>query len=92
MLSEIPKTAWIIGVLGILYLVVRAWAARAEQRRRDARDERMAKLFAERERDAPPTSLAAVVSDSERVKVRCRACKALNDENAQTCLACGKEL
>jgi hypothetical protein len=79
----------------------------------------MAQLLAEREaimaaREAGgPSSLAAVVSDTdpprprpkeldaapandaepkERVKVRCRACKALNDEDATKCVKCDAEL
>lgn len=108
-MGDIPPIAWVIGVLGILYLAVRVWAGRAEERRRMARDERMARLLAERDQLPPPSampnSLSAVTSDrdaekspekpvekAETVKVRCRACKALNDERATTCEKCGAEL
>jgi ribosomal protein L40E len=113
-MPNIPPTALAIGALAILYIVIRIWASRAEERRRMAHDERMAKLFAEREalaaasqNDAPPSSIGAVTSDKEpkmaddekppvekvtTVKIRCRACKALNDETAEKCIACGAEL
>jgi hypothetical protein len=117
-MPNIPPTALAIGALAILYIVIRVWASRAEERRRMAHDERMAKLFAEREaatkekENIGPSSLAAVTSDKEppvrdapesreapsapdakeTVKIRCRACKALNDETAETCAACGAEL
>ena len=106
-MPNIPPTALAIGALAILYIVIRVWASRAEERRRMAHDERMAKLFAEREemiaKEAGPSSLGAVTSDkepkiagaaekSEVVKIRCRACKALNDETAEKCVACGAEL
>ena len=112
-MPNIPPTALAIGALAVLYIVIRIWASRAEERRRMAHDERMATLFAEREaaaaKDVGPSSLGAVVSDkdpsvaerpenapakapNETVKIRCRACKALNDEAAETCVACGAEL
>ena len=112
-MPNIPPTALAIGALAILYIVIRVWASRAEERRRMAHDERMARLFAEREammkEQAGPSSLAAVTSDKEppvreapesqpsaepkeTVKIRCRACKALNDETAEKCAACGAEL
>jgi hypothetical protein len=112
-MHEIPTMAWVIGALGLAYVAIRVWASRVEQQRREARDERMAQLMAERE-DAPPPSqlphsLSAVTSgphdpepsgekreekekEKEVVKVRCRACKALNDESAKTCKECGAEM
>ncbi len=122
-----PTMAWVVLVLGVLWIAVRIWASRAESRRAAAREERMAELLAEREallaqeEAAAPSSLGAVVSDSnpppakpdkaqtdetkpaedtagdtqepkERVKVRCRACRALNDEDATVCASCGKEI
>ena len=107
-MHEIPTMAWVIGALGIAYIAIRIWASRAEEQRRAARDERMAELMAERENAPPPSqlphSLSAVTSDrdgekadapvesKEVVKVRCRACKALNDESSKTCKECGAEL
>ena len=112
-MPNIPPTALAIGALAILYIVIRIWASRAEERRRMAHDERMAALFAEREaavaKESGPSSLAAVVRDEtppvgevaeirapiariETVKIRCRACKALNDETATKCVACGAEV
>lgn len=112
-MPHLPPTAWAIGALAVLYITVRIWATRAEERRRAAHDERMEKLYAEREAAAAraaeereaagaPSSLAAVTSDKEpkpaaaavapQVKVRCRACKALNDETATACAECGAEL
>lgn len=109
-MQGIPPIAWVIAVLGIVWIVVRIWASRAEEQRRIAREERIARLMAEREQ-APqsqlPHSLSAVTSDrepaeekstgkseqkSEVVKVRCRACKTLNDESAKTCTKCGAEM
>ncbi len=117
-MPNIPPTAWAIGALAVLYIAVRIWATRAEDRRRAAHEERMQKLMAEREAaqledesaaEPPdsaigPGSLAAVTSDKDpkperaaspqvpQVKVRCRACKTLNDESATTCAECGAEL
>lgn len=98
-----PPMMWIILALGAVWLVVRVLGARAEERRRAAHDERMERLWAERE--AGPSSLGAVSSDAagdgiappsvaaaETIKVRCRACKALNDEQAARCQACDAEL
>lgn len=56
-----------------------------------------------RRQDEAPNSLQAVVSDEgdarapatkekATVKVRCKSCRALNDEDAQTCASCGKPL
>ena len=111
-MHDIPTMAWVIGALGLAYVAVRIWASKAEEKRRIARDERMAEMLAERENAPPPSqlphSLSAVTSDREPekseagaknakddkevVKVRCRACKALNDESAKTCKECGAEL
>lgn len=67
----------------------------------------MAALYEERERllaenraAEGPSSIAAVVSDAappslaarEVVKVRCRACGALEDEKATRCGKCGADL
>ncbi|GAC1353405.1 MAG: hypothetical protein NVSMB47_05540 [Polyangiales bacterium] len=107
-MTDIPPLAYVIGALGIVYLLVRAWVARGEAQRRAAREARMEQLYAERE--APPSSLIAVTRDSDRpaaadkgdgvaggaaretIKVRCRACKALNDESATACGSCGAAL
>jgi hypothetical protein len=103
-MPSLPPMMWVILVLGVLFIAVRMWANRAEERRRAAHEERMARLLAERE--AGPSSLAAVTSDAppkpapeapaaearEAIKVRCRACKALNDESATKCAECGAEL
>jgi len=102
-MHDIPTMAWVIGALGLAYIAVRVWASRAEEKRRAERDERMAQLYAERENAPPPSalphSLSAVTSDrdapaesKEVVKIRCRACKALNDESAKTCTECGAEM
>jgi ribosomal protein L40E len=96
-----PPMMWVILALGLAYLVVRVFASRSEERRRAAREERMAQLWAERE--AGPHSLGAVSSDAgeappseaaprEAIKIRCRACKALNDESATRCAKCDAEL
>lgn len=114
-----PPIMWAIFVLGLLFVAVRVWAGRAEERRRAAHEERMARLLDEREAglqaEQGPHSLAALTSDAsygthdaapssadprtvaplvtvETVKVRCRACKGLNDESATTCVQCGAEL
>ena len=100
--------AWVILVLGVVWFVMRQIAARAEEQRRIRHDERMAELMAEREamlqREEAPSSLAATTSDAPdepksqaastapAVKVRCKACRALNDEEATTCASCGAAL
>jgi hypothetical protein len=108
--------AWVIAGLGLVWFVLRQFAARADERRRDRHEQRMAELMAEREallgRDEAPTSLVATTTDATDsndatdatapgeaapaptggIKVRCRACKALNDESATNCAACGAEL
>jgi rRNA maturation endonuclease Nob1 len=33
-----------------------------------------------------------IKEDSQTIKIRCRNCKVLNDENARYCNHCGKEL
>ncbi len=108
-----PPIMWAIFALGLVFLVLRVWAGRADERRRAAHEERMARLLAEREEarqaEPAPHSLAALTSDAaqdergpqpasasaspaEAIKVRCRACKALNDESKATCERCGAEL
>lgn len=98
----------LLGALGVAWFVLRILAGKADERRRQAREERMAALYAERERlltesraaTEGPSSIAAVVSDAgppsvaarEIVKVRCRACGALEDEKATACGKCGAEL
>ncbi len=47
---EFPPIAWFILVLGVAWLVLRMWSRRAEERRREEREERMARLYAERAR------------------------------------------
>ena len=106
--------AYVIIALGAVLLAVRFWAAKAQAKREELREERMAKLLEERAAILEahgPSSLGGVVSDSdrgargaedaahddaakatERVKVRCRACRALNDEDATACASCGAEL
>lgn len=102
-MHDVPTMAWVIGGLGLAYIVVRVWASKAEEKRRALRDERMAQLLAERDQGPPPSalphSLSAVTSDREPgegqsavVKVRCRGCKALNDEGRETCEKCGAPL
>lgn len=40
----------------------------------------------------PPAATEAGAPRIETVKIRCRACKALNDESATNCAECGAEL
>jgi len=108
-----PKIAYIIGALALIWFIVRLYTRRIEERRQAERDERMAKLFEEREEimrkrhEEGPHSLGGVVSDSdpprksavpdsqqpaEHVKVRCKACRALNDESATECSSCGEKI
>ncbi len=97
----------LLGALGVAWFVLRILAGKADERRRQAREERMAALYEERERllaenraAEGPSSIAAVVSDAappslaarEVVKVRCRACGALEDEKATRCGKCGADL
>jgi len=98
-----PPMAWIILALGVLWLVLRLWSRKAEEKRQEERDARMAELLAERERllghDDSPHSLGAVVSDStppakpkapsENV---CAGCRMVNPPDAKTCAGCGLEL
>jgi hypothetical protein len=96
-----PKIAYFIGALALLWFIVRLYTRRQEERRQAERDERMARLYAEREEmlhkrpgEEGPTSLGGVVSEPEpeQIKVRCKACRALNDESATECASCHQPL
>ncbi len=96
-----PPIMWLILALGVAWLLLRMLAGRAEDQRRAAHDERMAQLYAERQafeerrrREAATDEHvdATAAAADETVKVRCRACKALNDESASACEKCGAEL
>lgn len=92
-----PPIMWLILALGVAWLLLRVIAGRAQERQRAAHEERMAELHAEREafeqrRHEAATETHADATAAEPVKVRCRACKALNDESATTCEQCGAEL
>jgi hypothetical protein len=98
---NIPPMAWVVLALGMLWLILRWWQGKQAQQRAEAREARMAELYAERERllqrDEPPSSLGAVVSEpkeeaappKERV---CFGCKTVNPGDATTCSGCGLEL
>lgn len=69
------KMVWALAALGVAWLVLRILAKRADERRQEAREARMAALYEERERilaesrarreaEAGPSSIAAVVSDA----------------------------
>lgn len=99
----LPPMAWVILALGVLWLGLRLMQRKAEEKRAEARELRMAELMAERDRllgksDPEPASLAAVVSDSapkatdssaERI---CLGCKTVNPPGTTTCKGCGLEL
>lgn len=94
-----PPMAWIILLLGVLWLALRLWSRKNEEKRQEAREARMAELLAERERllggDAPH-SLGAVVSDStpppKNDAQTCAGCRTVNPPDAKTCAGCGLEL
>ncbi|MGZ6083371.1 MAG: hypothetical protein ACXWUE_07885 [Polyangiales bacterium] len=97
----LPPMAWVILALGLLWLALRLMSRKAEEKRAEAREQRMAELMAERERplgkhDDAPQSLAAVVSDSTPPKApaekQCLGCKTMNPPDATTCSGCGLEL
>ncbi|MBI2395037.1 MAG: hypothetical protein HYV09_36035 [Deltaproteobacteria bacterium] len=101
---NLPPIAWAILVMGLLWLGLRLWSRKAEQRRQEEREARMAELLAERERmlearerDAP-SSLGAVVSDSapkaaeQPAERRCLGCRTVNPPDASVCASCGLEL
>lgn len=105
MFSDIPKSAWIILVLGLTWLGLRWWQQKQAAARAEARELRMAELMAEREKmardDDAPSSLGAVVSDSKvpvaeqpeppKEKV-CLGCRTVNPGTSTTCAGCGLEL
>jgi hypothetical protein len=96
--------AWVILALGVLWLGLRLMQRKADEKRAEAREARMAELMAERDRlmgksDQAPASLAAVVSDSESggkaattTETTCLGCKTVNPPGATTCKGCGLEL
>ena len=104
-----PNTKMIVALaaLGAVWMILRIWARRSDDRRAEARDARMSALYEERERilaesrarreTEGPSSIAAVVSDAdpapkEIVKVRCGGCRALNAESETVCTKCGATL
>lgn len=99
-----PPMAWIILALGVLWLGLRLWSRKQDEKRQEARDARMAELLAEREQlleKEAPHSLGAVVSDSapppspkaEPPRPRpCAGCRTVNPADATTCAGCGLEL
>jgi hypothetical protein len=93
--------AWVILALGVLWLVLRTMQRKAEEKRAEAREARMAELMAERDRllgrtDEAPASLAAVASDSgvkdASEEKTCLGCKTVNPPGATSCKGCGLEL
>lgn len=102
---NLPPIAWAILVMGLLWLGLRLWSRKAEQRRQEEREARMADLLAERERlleerarEHPPSSLGAVVSDAapkaaeQPAERRCLGCGTVNRPDAKVCAGCGLEL
>lgn len=92
---DIPPMAWVILVLGVLWLALRYWQNKQAEQRAAAREERMNALYAEREKMDAPHSLGAVVSDSQPVppaEKRCLGCRTVNPGDAKTCAGCGLEL
>lgn len=95
-----PPMAWLILGMGVLWLGIRLWSRRSEDKRQEAREARMAELLAERERlfgDVSPHSLGPTVSDSQPPAKateprRCAGCLAVNAPDATSCSACGLEL
>lgn len=96
-----PPSAWLILALGVLWLVLRLWSRRAEEQRMEAREARMAELYAERERllgeQEQPHSLGSVVTDSAPPSApageqRCAGCRTVNPPDAKVCAGCGLEL
>jgi hypothetical protein len=97
---DIPPMAWVILALGLLWLGLRFWQGKQAAQRAALREERMNALYAEREQlleQEPPSSLGAVVSDSDRVpdqkaEKKCLGSKTVNPAGATTCAGCGLEL
>ena len=93
---NIPPMAWVILALGLLWLILRWWQGKQAQVRAEAREARMAQLYAEREKmmgkdEAPPSSLAAAVVEEPKEK-KCLGCRTVNPGDAKTCSGCGLEL
>jgi hypothetical protein len=65
-------------------------AEREALRAREEAPSSLAATTSETDEQAPAAEARAVVR--EQVKVRCRACRALNDEEEKTCASCGAAL
>ena len=91
-----PPMAWIILALGVLWLGLRLWSRKAEERRQSARDARMEELLAERERllgEAEGATQTGVVDAPAARDARvCAGCRTANAADATTCHGCGLEL
>lgn len=95
---EFPPIAWLILVLGVVWLVLRVWSRRADEKRREEREERMARLYEERERlagDEPPRASAAKPHDDAEPPSSLAAMTSDPGERASAapkerrCLGCG---
>ncbi len=98
-MKDIPPMAWVILALGLAWLALRWWQNKQAAERAAAREERMNALYEEREKmlaeGEPPSSLGALVSDSQPVvpaERKCLGCKTVNPGDAKTCAGCGLEL
>lgn len=86
---NIPPMAWVILALGVLWLLLRWWQGKRAAERAEARESRLAELYAEREKLAAEDGAPA---RTELKDQRCLGCRTVNPGDARTCSGCGLEL